>query len=293
LTAADLLRWTLAAALVAAASSKLVGGGQSRLALRSFGIEGPRVRATVWAALVGVEGALGLAVAVAVPGASVAAAALMAFFAVGLVVALARGRGGRPCACFGSRSRIGLFAVTRAVILSVGLAALPALDDIRPAMQTWLAIGLVVALVALAAGGVALLALAREIGELRLSIAPQPALALEGEGPALGVRLELIDRFEGEPELALAFFASTTCRLCSALKPALRLIATEPGVVVEVFDEHDDRDVWQELEVPGSPYGVVLDPAGIVLAKGTFNSLAQLEGLLAFAERRRAGVAGV
>ena len=71
------------------------------------------------------------------------------------------------------------------------------------------------------------------------------------------------------------------------------LIETEPGVVVEVFDEHDDRDVWQELEVPGSPYGVVLDPGGIVLAKGTFNSLAQLEGLLAFAERRRAGVAGV
>ena len=293
MTAADLLRWALASALVAAAGSKLVAGRESRQALRSFGVAGPRLRAIVWGALIAVEAALGLAVAFGVRGANVAAAILMGFFAAALLVALARGRGGRPCACFGSRSRIGLFAVTRAVLLSAGLAALPALDGIRPAVETWLAIGLVIALVALALGGVALLALAREIGELRLTVAPQHALALEGEGPALGARLNLIDRFEGEPELALAFFASTTCRLCSALSPAIRLIETEPGVVVEVFDEHDDRDVWQELEVPGSPYGVVLDPEGTVLAKGTFNSLAQLEGLLAFAERRRAGVAGV
>ena len=182
-----------------------------------------------WGALIAVEAALGLAVAFGVPGANVAAALLMAFFAAALLVALALGRGGQPCACFGSRSRIGLVAVTRAV-LAAGLAALPVLNDIRPAAETWLEVGLVIALVALALGGVALFALAREVGELRLTIAPQHALALEGEGPALGSRLKLIERFEGEPELALAFFASTTCRLCSALNPALRLIETEPGV---------------------------------------------------------------
>jgi hypothetical protein len=43
--------------------------------------------------------------------------------------------------------------------------------------------------------------------------------------------------------------------------------------------------VWESLAVPGSPYGVVLDPDGVVLAKGTFNTLFQLEGLIEDATR--------
>ena len=66
----------------------------------------------------------------------------------------------------------------------------------------------------------------------------------------------------------------------------MRLIGTDPHVEVEVFDEQEETRLWQELAVPGSPYGVVVDPAGIVLSKGTFNTLLQLEGLLAAAERR-------
>ena len=46
--------------------------------------------------------------------------------------------------------------------------------------------------------------------------------------------------------------------------------------------------MWRELEIPGSPYAVALDLDGTVLAKGTFNNLAQLESVLATAERRRA-----
>jgi hypothetical protein len=38
--------------------------------------------------------------------------------------------------------------------------------------------------------------------------------------------------------------------------------------------------------VPGSPYAVVLGPDGTVLAKGTFNSFAQLESVLGAAEQR-------
>ncbi len=41
--------------------------------------------------------------------------------------------------------------------------------------------------------------------------------------------------------------------------------------------------------IPGSPHAVALDPQGTVLAKGTFNSLAQLESILAAGERRRGG----
>ena len=41
--------------------------------------------------------------------------------------------------------------------------------------------------------------------------------------------------------------------------------------------------------MPGSPFAVALDADGTVLAKGTFNTGAQLETVLAAAERRRAG----
>jgi hypothetical protein len=40
------------------------------------------------------------------------------------------------------------------------------------------------------------------------------------------------------------------------------------------------------VDVPGSPYAVALGLDGTVLAKGTFNSLGQLESVLATAERR-------
>jgi hypothetical protein len=36
---------------------------------------------------------------------------------------------------------------------------------------------------------------------------------------------------------------------------------------------------------------VALDPAGVALAKGTFNSLVQLEGIIATARRREAELA--
>jgi len=55
---------------------------------------------------------------------------------------------------------------------------------------------------------------------------------------------------------------------------------------VEVFDEHEDAAVWATLGVPGSPYAVALDLGGVVLAKGAFNNLAQLESVLATAARR-------
>ena len=40
-------------------------------------------------------------------------------------------------------------------------------------------------------------------------------------------------------------------------------------------------------DVPGSPFAVAIGGDGTVLAKGTFNTGAQLESVLATAERRR------
>lgn len=231
------------------------------------------------------EAALGAGVAADVPGAAEGAAALLALFAVALVLAIGRGRAGSPCGCFGGRSRIGWAAVARTTVLAAVFAALPILPRTHLSTDAWLATGLVVALVAVAGLAVAVLALARELGELRLAVAPQSALSLEDEGPPLGTRLELIERFERSAPLAVAVFTSPGCALCQALEPSLRLVASDPEVELELFDEEADADAWRALAIPGSPYALVLSADGDVLAKGTFNSLYQLESLLVHATR--------
>jgi hypothetical protein len=151
---------------------------------------------------------------------------------------------------------------------------------VRPSATTWLAIGLVAALAGVAALAVALLGLAREVGELRLALGPQSALSIEGEGPELGSRPGLVARFDRTGALLVAIFSSASCRLCQALEPTVRLVAREPGVDLQVFDEHADADVWHALRIPGSPFAVVMDEEGTVRATGTFNNLTQLESLL-------------
>ena len=280
-----LLRLLLGATLLVAAGAKLAGGTQARDALRSYGISDRRVRAGLWALTIAVEAGLGIAVALGVPGAAAGAAALLGVFAAALVIAIRRGRAGAPCGCFGGRSRIGYGAVARTALLAAAFAVLPFLPDTRPSTQTWLGIGLGVALAAVAALGVGLVALAREVGELRLAIAPQAALSIAEEGPELGVHTGVIDRFERAAPLAVAVFTSPGCALCRALEPSLRLVASDPEVELELFDEESDAAAWDELAVPGSPYAVVLSADGEVLSKGTFNSLYQLESLLVAATR--------
>jgi hypothetical protein len=47
-----------------------------------------------------------------------------------------------------------------------------------------------------------------------------------------------------------------------------------------------DPDAERAFEVPGTPFLLVLDELGIVRAKGTVNTLEQMEGLVDTAERR-------
>ena len=290
MTVAGLLRFVLGAALLAAAAAKLLGGGSARAALRSYGIDPPFARAALWSGTIVAEAGLAVALFAGVAGASEAAAVLFGIFVLALVAAIAHGRAGSPCGCFGGRSRIGWPAVARAALLGAAFAALPFLPDARPSGEAWLAAGLIAALAGIGGLGIAVLALARELGELRLAVAPQAALSLEHEGPELGSRLELIERFERRAPFALAVFTSPGCALCTALEPSLRLVASDPEVELELFDEEADADVWAALGIPGSPYAVVLAPDGDVLAKGTFNSLFQLESLLAAATRPTARV---
>jgi Methylamine utilisation protein MauE len=284
-------RLALGLVLAGSAALKLASPGSSRAALGTFGIDGEATRWVAWGLLVAVELGLAVGVAAGSNGAAVLAAALMAMFAATLVSAMLRGKAGAPCACFGSRSTVGWASVVRNLALAACFAVLPLVPERPLSTDQWLGLGLVVALLACLGLAVAVFALAREIGMLRLRLGPTSALEIPEEGPELGERLELIsERFEPHPasELALAVFTSKGCHVCRGLEPAVATLARDPALAVEVFDEVDDAEVWSELRIPGSPFAIALDPGGTTLAKGTFNNLAQLESVLATAERRRA-----
>ena len=283
------VRCCLALVLVTAAVLKLASPRSSQSVFAAFGLGTGVLGWAAWGAIVALE--LGLAVGV-VAGSAVAAyvaAALLLAFAATLGVALVRGHGGAPCACFGSRSRVSRLAIARNLALAAAFAALPSLPGEAPSADQWLALGLGFALTAIFGLALAVLALAREVGLLRLQLAPPGALEVPEEGPEVGSRTGVVGRFDPAPdeELALAVFTSDGCPACRAVEPAVVGLAQHRLVALEVFDEHRDAGVWHELKIPGSPFAVVLDMDGIVLAKGTFNTAAQLESVLATAERRR------
>jgi hypothetical protein len=282
-------RIVLALVLAGSAALKLASPGSSRAALATFEVEGERMRWIGWAALVATE--LGLAVGVAAGSDQAAwlAAGLLGLFAAALVGAILRGRAGAPCACFGSRSTVGWASVFRNLGLAACFAALPFLPQRSLSTEEWLAVGVVAALLLCIGLGVAVLALAREVGMLRLRLGPAAALEIPEEGPEPGERVDVVERFADlqDRSLALAVFTSEGCRVCRGLEPAIASLADHPAIAVEVFDEVADHDVWARLRVPGSPFSIALDPDGTVLAKGTFNNLAQLESVLATAEARR------
>lgn len=284
------VRLALGGVLAGAALAKLAGPGSSRAALASFGITARRAQAVVFWLLIAAE--LGLAAGVVAGSATAAwlAAALMATFAATMAAAIVRGMAGAPCACFGARSTLSWLAVGRNLALAAAFAALTFLPRESLTTDQWLGLGLLAALLACAGLAVAVLALAREVGLLRLRLGPEGALEIAEEGPPLGSTTALIGRFDPEPEarLALAVFVAESCHVCRALEPSVEALARDPLVAVESFEEGRDADVWEDLGIPGSPFAVALDREGLVLAKGTFNNLAQLESVLAAAERRRA-----
>jgi Methylamine utilisation protein MauE len=288
------LRVGLGIVLAGAALAKLASPRESIAALSSFGFEGVTMRPIAWAALIAVELALAVAVALGSDAAAYCAAALMTLFAALTVGALLRGRAGAPCACFGPRSTVSWLGVLRNVALAAGFALIPSVDSISIGTEGWLVIGIGAALLACAALAVALLGLAREVGMLRLQLGTQGALEIAGEGPDIGSRAEALSSrlAVADPKAAngarfgLGVFTSEGCQLCQTMSPAIENVARDPHVVVGVFDEAAEASLWRTMSIPGSPFAVAIDPEGTVLAKGTFNNLAQLESVLATAARR-------
>jgi Methylamine utilisation protein MauE len=288
-----ILRVALGIVLAGAALAKLASPRASIASMASFGFEGGTLRPIAWAGLIAIELALAVAVALGSDGAAYAAAALMLLFAALTAGAILRGRAGAPCACFGPRSRVSWLGVLRNLVLAAGFALIPQIDSISLTTDAWLGIGIGVALAACAGLAIAVLALAREVGMLRLQLGTQGALEIAGEGPDVGsVADSLAARLAtpksgGHDRLGLAVFSSEGCHLCQTLSPAIENVANDPQVTVGLFDEVADAALWRELEIPGSPFAIALDERGTVLAKGTFNNLAQLESVLATAARRR------
>ena len=274
--------------LLGSAGAKLTAPARTRAALATFGLRSARARSAAWGVTVAAELLLGVGVAAGVDAAAWGAAALMLVFATLLARALHAGRGGQPCGCLGARSRVSALALARTAALAALFALLPLVPDADPSADAWLAVGLGVALAAIAGLAILVLALAREVGELRLALPPQLPLEIEGEGPARGSRVALIERFLPSPSarFALAVFSSDGCPMCQALAPAVTALQRDPLLAVETFDEHDDAAVWRALAIPGSPYAIVLALDGTVLAQGTFNSARQLEALVAAGEAR-------
>jgi uncharacterized membrane protein YphA (DoxX/SURF4 family) len=272
---------------------KLASPASSRAALATFGFAGATTGWAAWICLVVAELGLGAAVVIGIADAAWLAAVLMLAFAATMVGAMLRGRAGAPCACFGSRSTVSWIAVGRNLVLAAGFVAVALAPEPSLSTDEWLAIGLGAALLACAGLAVAVLALAREIGMLRLRLGPGAALEIPEEGPELGTRNELIERYELQPEteLALAVFTSEGCHVCRALGPAVSSLEGDPILAVLRFDEVADADAWRVAAVPGSPFGLALDRDGTVLAKGTFNDLAQLESIVATGLRRRGAFA--
>jgi hypothetical protein len=283
-----LARLALAAVLFTSASLKLARPRATSRALATFGLGQGAVSWIGWGLLVGGELALGVGVALGLDGAAYAAAALQLTFAGALGGALLAGRAGAPCGCFGSRSRVRALGLARNLLLAACFAALPAVPDEWPSEQTAIALGLVVALVAVAALALAVLALARQVGELKLALGSQPALDIAGEGPEIGSRSQVVERFSPGPDarFALAVFMSEVCPLCASVTPSLELLERDPLVALQRFDEFHDPEAWRAMSIPGAPYAVAMALDGSVLAKGTFNNFPQLESVLGGAERR-------
>lgn len=172
----------------------------------------------------------------------------------------------------------------------------------------WLAVGVLALLV---------LALARQVGVLHERVAPLGALMLD-QGPKVGERaplFEVRDLFGRPARLGglrerplLLLFVSSTCPVCKKILPiALRLAREESLDLALIGDEREQDlrrlaqglaevqvlnapEVGQAYKVGKIPYAVLIDPEGVIRAKGLVNNREHLESLM---EAYRLGMASI
>jgi uncharacterized membrane protein YphA (DoxX/SURF4 family) len=275
-------RFVVAVALLWAGVSKLLSRDSSFLA--PYGVPA-RWRGAVLTALTGIELATGILLLAGVRAAGVAAVVLGGVFIAALASVRARGVRRLRCGCFGAKERSTDLLLGRAVLFT-GIAAFGAFADVevgRPSSDAIVFAALVVFGLAVLALAALVLALYRQVGLLTMRLGPGVALELAEEGPPVGDVAPELDGLNRVGEELIAFF-SADCRLCRAIAPGVRAIERE-GMPVRTVYEHEEPSVFERWGVPGTPFLVhVVD--GFVAAKGTVNSLEQLDGLVALGSTR-------
>ena len=275
-------RFVVAVALLWAGVSKLLARDSSFLA--PYGVPA-RWRGAALTALTGIELATGILLLAGVRAAGVAAVVLGGVFIAALASVRARGVRRLRCGCFGAKERSTDLLLGRAVLFT-GIAAFGAFADVevgRPSSDAIVFAALVVFGLAVLALAALVLALYRQVGLLTMRLGPGVALELAEEGPPVGDVAPELDGLNRVGEELIAFF-SADCRLCRAIAPGVRAFERE-GMPVRTVYEHEEPSVFERWGVPGTPFLVhVVD--GFVAAKGTVNSLEQLDGLIAVGSAR-------
>jgi hypothetical protein len=227
---------------------------------------------------------VGIGLLAGLRSAAFGAVALGVLFTLALARVRARGIRRLDCGCFGARVRPTSVLILRALAFT-GVAAVGAtsLDVGRPGRDTLVVVALAVLGVVVVVLAVLVLALYRQVGVLTLRLGPGVALELAEEGPPIGEPApQLGGLAERGPQLVVFF--SPGCRLCRQLAPAVRALAAE-GLAIRVVYESDEPAVFERWRIPGTPFVVhVID--GTVAAKGTVNTLEQLEELVALGSAR-------
>lgn len=159
-------------------------------------------------------------------------------------------------------------------------------------MTGWWVVAFVVQWLLLVVLAVVVVALARQVGTLHLRLGPRGALEIDTEGPAVGQAPPELEaraadgstlQVGGPGEARLLLFSSPSCPVCEEVAPGIPAAAAAAGLQSQIV--HDPA-VEEALEVPGTPFVLVMDGRGVVRAKGTVNNLEQVEGLVDSALRR-------
>jgi methylamine utilization protein MauE len=252
--------------------------------LAPYGVP-PSVRGGALAFLGAVELALGVLLLAQVPGAAPAAFVLGCVFVAAVAAVRARGIRRLRCGCFGSKERRTDVVLGRAALFAA-VAAFGAFADVEvdaPSRDALVAAALVALALAVVVLGALVLALYRQVGVLTMRLGPGVALELAEEGPPVGEAAPELRGLDLLGDELVAFF-SPDCRLCRSLAPGVRAFADE-GMHVRTVYEDEEPEAFERWRVPGTPFVVhVVD--GLVAAKGTVNSLEQLDGLLAVGAAR-------
>jgi uncharacterized membrane protein YphA (DoxX/SURF4 family) len=260
--------------LIWAAAAKASAREPDRL--EPYGVPRP-LRTPSYIVLALAEGVVGAALLVGLPKAPLAAVALGVLFVGALLRARVRGVRRLDCGCFGSKEHAIEVLIARAVGFTA-LAVLSAFEIPRPSQSTLVLTALAALTLAVVVLGALVLALYRQVGILTLRLGPGVALELAEEGPTIAAPAPDLDGLQGTGHELVVFF-SEGCRLCRQLSPAVRALAGE-GLPVRVVYEQEEPQAFERWSIPGTPFAVHV-VEGTVAAKGTVNTLEQLEALIA------------